>query len=414
MKPPSFDQPLGPDPRITLVGAGVVGQAILRAHVAAGLSVRICDQDAASLNRAIEIVDMNPEHWQIIQGNEFGDLPCIELVSSRDRTESTLSRIVIESIPERLDLKRSFFAEIESHVDNNTVLCTNTSTLRIGEIASAISDPTRFCGMHFFMPVENRNAVELICGDRTSDACLAVATQHIRNLRKVPLVVRDTPGFIVNRLLSPYLNESLQLLCRGISAERIEAAALNYGMPISPLELIDNIGTRTMFDAGRVYWQSFPDRIDPSPMLAGLVKSKRAGKYVGTGIYDYDRSGNRSAEIAEITKTLIHRYRLDDVELTDQEITDRLSIPMWIEAAIATKEGTVNDIEQFDTAMRGGLGYAPEQSWLDFFDHLGSNHILNAISRWSKHSKAMVAPEAIAAALSNFEPSRALHELRTQ
>ena len=109
------------------------------------------------------------------------------------------------------------------------------------------------------MPVYNRPAVEVACGEETSTQAIGRCVAHVRRIRKEPLIVRDGPGFIVNRLLTPYLNEAMLLLCRGVSADRIEEAALRYGMPMSPLELIDWIGTRTMFDAGRVFWQSFPE-----------------------------------------------------------------------------------------------------------------------------------------------------------
>ena len=151
-------------------------------------------------------------------------------------------------------------------------------------------------------------------------------------------MVGDGPGFIVNRLLSPYLNEAMLLLGRGVSADRIERAALEYGMPMSPLELIDWIGTRTMFDAGRVYWQSFPERINPSPMLSALIKNKRFGRACGIGLYDYDH-GLRSPQLSPVTLEYCERYRRGVMSIGDDEVMHLLSIPMWIEAAIAHRDG---------------------------------------------------------------------------
>ena len=393
-------------PPITLVGSGVVGRAILQAHVDAGISVCIADQNVDSLRNAIAAMDWKNGKWESNDrpNNELG-IPCVALTSPTASPDAPRYPMVIESIPERLDMKRDFFTKIEPLVDPATVLCTNTSTLRISDIASGLSRPNQFCGMHFFMPVEHRSAVELIRGEETDGATIAVASHHIESLHKSPLIVSDSPGFIVNRLLSPYLNEALTLLCQGVSAEAIEAAAFDYGMPMSPLELIDTIGTRTMFDAGRVYWQAFPNRIAPSPLLAGLVKSKRIGKHGVGGLYDYDELHQRSQALSPATLALVKRYAIASVETTHEDIVQRLSIPMWIEAAIEFAEGTVTDAEQFNLAMKGGLGYTHDRSWLGFFDALGSERMIAAADRWSETTKAMLLSESSRAILQNHHPS---------
>jgi 3-hydroxyacyl-CoA dehydrogenase len=397
-------------PAITLVGAGVVGQAILRAHTDVGLSVSLADQDSASLMAAVSSLNLDHQDWIIseVSDRHLG-LPLISLSRRHAISEPKSVPLLIESIPERLDLKRAFFSEIQHRVDPQAVLCSNTSTLRIANIADGLDRPHLFCGMHFFMPVGLRDAVELIRGDSTGDAAITRASEHIANLGKSPLVVRDSPGFIVNRLLSPYLNESLTLLCQGVSAEQLADAAQDYGMPMSPLELIDTIGARTMFDAGRVYWQAFPGRIDPSPMLAGLVKSKRLGKHAGAGLYDYDVAGHRSDELGPNTLSLIQRYHRGDA--SDHSLADlvaRLSIPMWIEAAIAIAEGTVTEAQQFNIAMQGGLGYRSDRTWLQFFDDLDSKSILAASDRWSDQSKAIRIPPPLRRQLEQQSPSEVI------
>jgi len=262
------------------------------------------------------------------------------------------------------------------------------------------------------MPVYNRPAVEIASGDQTSAEAVERCAAHVRRIQKEPLMVQDGPGFIVNRLLSPYLNEAMLLLCRGISAERIEQAALRYGMPMSPLELIDWIGTRTMFDAGRVFWQSFPNRIRPAAMLAALVKSGRFGRACGAGLYDYssgrDSSGQRSSGLSPAVLEMAERYRRDDVSLTDDDVMNLLAIPMWIEAAIARRDGVIRSNDELDLAMRGGLGFDPQRSWLDFFDRLGSPSIVTAIKRWSQLTPAMAAPQGLILRLDALPPRQAL------
>ena len=257
------------------------------------------------------------------------------------------------------------------------------------------------------MPVYNRAAVEVIRGTRTDDLTIDNCIGHVRRIGKEPLVVGDRPGFIVNRLLSPYLNESMLLLGRGVTAAQIERAALAYGMPMSPLELIDWIGARTAFDAGRVYWQAFPSRVDPSPILAAMIKHKRPGRLAGRGLFDYDDRG-RSNELSPQTAELCQKYRRDVVSLSDDDVTQLLSIPMWIEAAIALREGVVHSTDQLDQAMRGGLGFDPAKSWLAFFDEVGSSTIRGAIEAWTPRTPSMRAPAELTAELVSAVPSEAL------
>jgi 3-hydroxyacyl-CoA dehydrogenase/enoyl-CoA hydratase/3-hydroxybutyryl-CoA epimerase/enoyl-CoA isomerase len=400
---PSTADPQVDRPGVYLVGAGVVGRAILKAHTDADVSVFVADQNPDFVHEAVEQLGLDRERWHVSPLVRLGErLPAVKLTFKGD--SSTLSTsIVIESIAERLDVKQAFFSEAEHLFGDDAVLCSNTSTLRIGAIAEPLSRPARFCGMHFFMPVDRRPAVEVIGGAKTSDSTIKVCTEHARRINKEPLAVGDGPGFVVNRLLSPYLNEAMLMLGRGISAEQIERAALAYGMPMSPLELIDLIGTRTMFDAGRVYWQSFPSRISPSPMLSALVKNKRFGHACGRGLYDYE-NGVRSKQLSPITVEFCQRYRRDEVSLRDDEVMHVLSIPMWIEAAIAQREGIVQSREQFDLAMRGGLGFDPSKSWLEFFEQLGSEAMLRVIKRWSPRTAAMTSPPEILEALASTSP----------
>ncbi len=396
-------------PRVYLVGAGVVGRAILKAHTDFDVSVWIADQSEAFLGEAVSQLALDRERWSVSEVTHLdGRLPAIAL---RSHAESVAppTPVVIESIAERLETKQAFFADAEAMFGDNAVLCSNTSTLRIGTLASSLKRPERFCGMHFFMPVGQRPAVEVIGGGDTSASTIDRCVDHVRRIKKEPLVVGDGPGFIVNRLLSPYLNEAMLLLGRGVSAEQIERAALAYGMPMSPLELIDWIGTRTMFDAGRVYWQSFPERINPSPMLAALIKNKRFGRACGVGLYDY-QDGKRSAKLSPVTVEYCERYRRGVVSLGDEEVMRLLAIPMWIEAAIAHRDGVTESRAQFDLAMRGGLGFDPQKSWFDFFESLGSPVIREMIMKWSSLTACMKAPSELLALLDQATPTSAFEQ----
>jgi 3-hydroxyacyl-CoA dehydrogenase len=396
-------------PYVCLVGAGVVGKAIAKAHINAGVSFSIADQSEDALREAVSEWRLNDESWRVSPVIQLGQsLPAIQIVSTTNSPELS-TPIVIESIAERLDVKRDFFALAEQIFGDDTILCSNTSTLRIGAIAEKLKRPERFCGMHFFMPVEKRDAVEVIRGEQTADSTVQVCRDHVRRIQKEPLAVGDGPGFVVNRLLSPYLNEAMLMLGRGVTAERIERAALAYGMPMSPLELIDLIGTRTTFDAGRVFWQSFPTRVDPAPILPAMVKKKRFGRSVGAGFYDYE-AGQRSKGLSPSASALAEKYRRDAISISDDEVVHILSIPMWIEAAIAFRDRVATSHQQFDLAMHGGLGYQSNGTWLEYFESIGSQKIVEIIEHYGPIAKSLRAPADLVDALKHSSPTAAMDQ----
>ena len=353
--------------RIDLVGAGIVGQAILKAHLDAGLEVWLSDVDKEQVSRAIQRLDLPSDRKGEIA--QRGELFEVQFFGEKRSIDSP--PIVIESIAEKLSIKQAFFQSASKHFGDDAILCSNTSTLRVGEFAIEHDIASRVCGMHFFMPVDQRPAVEIVRTQTTESNVIQHCINHAKRIGKRPIVVTDSPGFIVNRLLSPYLNQSLLLLAHGANHERIKRAALEFGMPLSPLELIDWIGTRTMFDAGRAFWQAFPSRLEPSPIVPKLIKRKRLGRTKGGGLYDYDND-KRSCELAAEAKTIVEEYALKRMDFSDSELIDLLSVPMWIEARLAIQEGVAESADQIQEAMQGGLGYRNELGWNGFFAALGT------------------------------------------
>ncbi len=396
------------DPNVILVGTGVVGRAIMKAHIDADVSIRVVDQCESSIRESLAQLSLDLTRWTISEIEMLdGQLPSIAI--RLDQEPLDLPTIVIESIAERLDAKQKFFADVERLAGEDAILCSNTSTLRIGDIGEALARPQRLCGMHFFMPVQGRWAVEVVRANATDSSTIDICQAHVRRIQKTPLVVGDSPGFIVNRLLSPYLNEAMLLLGRGVGADQLERAAKAYGMPMSPLELVDWIGTRTMFDAGRAFWQAFPTRFDPSPILAALIKSKRTGRASGAGVYDY-QNGVRSKQLAPVTELFCERYRRNVTRLSDEQVMLVLSIPMWIEAAFAFRERVAVAHEQFDLAMRGGLGYQSGGTWLEFFESVGSQRMIEMIERFSPTTKSLRAPAELTDSLRRGSPTAALDQ----
>lgn len=349
---------------VYLIGAGIVGREIAASHLDANCPIHLADASGDALARAVawlrrQFTDVECEK------STCGTLtlPCLHVWRGSNRTQGGADSLVIESVPEQRDVKQKLLSQLQWHGPPDAILATNTSTLRLRDLAASLPEPGLLCGLHFFMPVRQRPLIEVVEGPDTPDPVLAAASEHATRIGKAALCVPDTPGFIVNRMLIPYLSESLHLACEGVAPERLEQVAREAGMPLGPLEMIDLIGTRSAFNAGRALWQAFPKRIEPSPLLPALVKHKLPGRAGGRGFYDYKRC-ERSLELCAKAKELIADYTRQRHDLSDGAIHDRLVFPMILEAAFILRERVATTSDAVDLAMEGGLGFAASAGFI--------------------------------------------------
>ena len=324
---------------VVLIGAGVVGASIAEAHRDAEIPFTIADIRPGAAESVARGLGLDGVPVSV------GPLGGFATTGAAVTTDA----LVIESVPEDRDVKREFARGVLTTMPG-AVWASNTSTLSIRSLADDSDRPDRVVGMHFFMPVPHRWGVELVTTDQTSTAVARRCRSHIERLNRTIIPAPDTPGFIVNRMLAPYLNESLSLLTAGVSPEVLRNAATDYGMPISPLELIDHIGMKTMFDSGRIYWQNWPRRMNPSPVVARAIKLGRHGPAVRV----LDERGG----LTETMRSLVKRYRTDDALMTTTDVMRRMSAVMADEARQLIAEGGVS-VGTIDAAMRGGLGFGP-------------------------------------------------------
>ena len=389
------DQPVNdglPLERPAVIGAGIMGAGITASHLRAGFTVTLIDVQADTLSSSVADI-LDEAAWD--RGTKRTDPTRAVALSGMLHTSTRMAAIstadlVIESVLERADIKRQVLAEIERTVGPQTVIATNTSTNPIANLAEALADPTRFCGIHFFNPVRRMTLVEVVRGPATSDATVAAAVAHVKRLGKCPIVVRDSPGFLVNRVLMPYLHESVEMLREGIEAKRIDRLARSFGMPMGPLELYDMIGIDTAFYAGLVLSAAYGDRIEASPLIPALVKSGRLGRKSGAGFYHYksadDRSRSAGGARARIDRpdegvtSLIRPYALPSRETSDATIIDRLFLPMLLEALRALDEGIVRDGRDIDLAVIHALGFpAFRGGLLAWGDSLGAAEVVRRL-----------------------------------
>jgi len=372
-----------------VVGAGIMGAGIAAAHLGAGLPVLLVDIDAAVLAASVPAILEEAAETRLGQRPD----PAVALaLAPRLRTAADLAMLagadlVVESVAERPDLKRLVLGDIERVVGPECLIATNTSTNPIARLAEALDDPSRFCGMHFFNPVRRMMLVEVVRGPATADATVARAVAHAKRLGKCPIVVRDSPGFLVNRVLMPYLNEAVEMVREGISSVEIDRAARAFGMPLGPLELYDMIGLDTAFYAGVVLGAAYGDRIETAPVVPALVKSGRLGRKSGAGFYRYAGTGPQARMLGPDTEAaaLAARYRLDAPagapERTSAErIIDRLLLPMLLEALRTLDEGIVRDPRDVDLAMIHALGFPPFRGGLlAWAESLGAAEVLRRL-----------------------------------
>jgi len=265
--------------------------------------------------------------------------------------------LVIEAVVERLPVKQQVMREIEAVVSDDAVLATNTSSLSVAGIGKALSQPERFIGLHFFNPVHKMPLVEVIRPEGADPAALATGLQFVLGMGKTPVVVGDQPGFLVNRLLSPYLNEAGRILSEGTGVLRIDRALTEFGMPMGPLRLLDEIGFDVADHAGRELGNAFGDRLVPDPMLATLMEDGRLGKKNGRGFYLYQHGKSTGVDpsVEEAARTDSAASGI----LSDEQIRGRCLYLMVNEAAWALDDGVVDSADFLDLAMIMGTGFPP-------------------------------------------------------
>jgi 3-hydroxyacyl-CoA dehydrogenase/enoyl-CoA hydratase/3-hydroxybutyryl-CoA epimerase len=264
--------------------------------------------------------------------------------------------LVVEAIVEELDIKKRVFADVASHLPEDAVLASNTSSLSIDLIAEDTPHPERVVGMHFFNPVDRMPLVEVIRGDATSDEAVSTIVEFSRQLGKTPVIVGDGPGFLVNRLLGFYMTESLWLLEEGHSIEEIDGAMTDWGMPLGPLALIDEVGTDVAVKVAHILAAALGDRLPLPEWADRIAGSGRLGAKSGQGIYLYKDSKRQGPDPG--TYDLLGLEPPSSAPVTP-DLVDRLVLPMVDEAARCLAERLASSAGDVDLAMIMGTGFPP-------------------------------------------------------
>ena len=366
---------------VGVVGAGIMGSGIAAACLKRDLKVLMTDARPESLAAGVRTAIEEAAYDKAARGPTTERVlklaPLMhEVVDEKDFGKCDL---VIEAIVENEAVKREFHSRMESHLTDQATLASNTSAISIGRLAEGLKRPDRFCGIHFFNPVRRMSLVEVIRGPKTSDETVATAVAFAKGLGKNPIVVNDGPGFLVNRLLAPYMNESMSLLTTGTPIKAIDGAAKAFGLPMGPITLTDVVGLDTSLFAGRVMVEAFPDRFISSPLLEALVKAGRLGQKSGAGFFAYSNKSDRG-EPDPAFDAILATFVKQPQSLDTQTVTMRLFLPMLLEATRILEEKKVRDPRDVDLGLIFGVGFPPFKGGLLFWaDTIGTAKIVEML-----------------------------------
>jgi 3-hydroxyacyl-CoA dehydrogenase/enoyl-CoA hydratase/3-hydroxybutyryl-CoA epimerase len=362
--------------RVLVVGAGLMGSGIAQWLSARGFNVVLKDIGPEPLGKGLQSIDR--VYRDAVKRRILSE---VEARAGFDRilpiyedVPLTNIDLAIEAAVEKLDLKKQIFSQLEPKIPNTLLIASNTSGLSIDAISEGLAHPEKIVGVHFFNPVHRMQLVEVVRGSQTSETVLAMAIQFVKSIGKLPVLVKDSPGFLVNRILLPYLVEAIRIFSEGHSVESIDRAILGFGMPMGPLRLNDEVG----LDVSQHVGSDLAARVAHLPplndVLPRMIQKGWLGRKSGAGFYVYrDKSETPNPELKEFQPS---------IEPTNaDQVTDRLIFIMVNEAARVLEENVVTDPADVDFGMIMGTGWAPFRGGpLKYADSVGISTVVSRLN----------------------------------
>lgn len=364
--------------KAAVLGAGIMGGGIAYQSASSGVPIVMKDINNQALEDGLTESDK-----LFFKQVKRGKLNQPQAAAAMHRIIPTLSYgdfgdvdLIVEAVVENPKVKQSVLAEVETKIPETAILTSNTSTISINFLATNLTRPENFCGMHFFNPVHLMPLVEVIKGEKSSDAAVATTVAYARTLGKTPIVVNDCPGFYVNRVLFPYFGGHRLLLQHGADFTRIDKVMERWGWPMGPAYLLDVVGLDTGHHGGEVMAAGFPDRMkyDGDGAADLLFKAEKYGQKNGSGFYKYelDKRGKPKKILDSTVAEIIAPAIVENRELTDEQIIQRMMIPMCIEAVRCLEEGIISGPADADIGLIYGLGFPPFRGGiLHYIDTIG-------------------------------------------
>jgi 3-hydroxyacyl-CoA dehydrogenase / enoyl-CoA hydratase / 3-hydroxybutyryl-CoA epimerase len=384
-----------------VIGAGVMGSGIAQWLSSRGVTVILRDVAREQIDRGLANIEkvyadavkrglMSEEKAKQGRARICGSTAPMEL---RD------VQFVIEATSEKMEIKKEVFRELAMEAGPKTIVATNTSALPVGELADVTVSPEHVIGLHFFNPVSRMKLVEVVVAKQTSDETRDRSLGFVRQIGKVPVIVRDSPGFLVNRVLFPYLLDAAELFESGLDAEQIDRALVEWGMPMGPLRLIDEIGVDITMDIGNTLEKAYGQRDHVAAVLLWLRDQQMMGRKTGAGFYKYEGRNQTPNDLLAQWRRGLHgepegsggvnippdSHRDPRLSLNEEQVTHRLIFLMVNEAARCVEEEVVGSPEDADYGMILGTGFAPFRGGpLRFAEHFGLKRIVEELERLAR------------------------------
>jgi len=372
--------------KVGVAGAGTMGAQIAEVVSFSGLPVVLADVQESLARRGVESVRAIYQA-RVAKGKmtpEQLEEKMLLVTASPNLDGLHDADLVIEAVSEELRLKQRVFQELDRICPRSAILASNTSALSISALASATKRPGKVIGLHFFNPAYAMPLVEVIPGLGTDPQTVDDVVGFAESLRKQPVIVKECAGFLVNRLLSPYLNEAVWCLQDGdVSIKEIDQDMVSFGMPVGPCTLLDTVGLDIALDVARILHHSYGPRMAPAPLLEAFVKAGRIGIKSGQGFYEYGNveKGGVDQSLDRLREQVWQRHGRHQMTWSKM----RPLLAMVNEAVIALQEGIASE-RDIDLAMAAGTGFPSEKSGpLHLADQLGIDHVLQELEELTEH-----------------------------
>ena len=365
--------------KLGVLGAGFMGAGIASIAVQEGTIVRLKDTEpkrvAAGLRGVRDVLRERLVRKQISR-LEYEDM-LVMVGGTTDYSGFASADIVIEAVFEDLAVKQTVLRESEAMLDPDAVYASNTSTIPIGKIAEAAEHPERVLGMHFFSPVHKMPLLEVVVTPKTSAEATVTAVAYGKAVGKTVIVVNDGPGFYTTRILSAYMNEAGRLLDEGAAVEAVDKALVDFGFPVGPVTLLDEVGIDIGGHVGKTMAESFGPRMAPSDAMRKVVEAGRTGRKGKSGFYKYDEKGEKGAVDETVYEIIGKTHR---AEIPANEITERCVFAMVNEAVLCLEEGILRSARDGDIGAVFGLGFPPFRGGpFRYIDSVGADVIVSRL-----------------------------------
>ena len=394
--------------KAAVLGAGIMGGGIAYQSASKNVPIIMKDIRQAGIDQgmaeAAKLTAKLVKRGKIDESRMAQVLSNITPTLSYGEADFADVNVVVEAVVENPTVKKIVLAEVEKKCTEGTILCSNTSTISITSLAEGLEHPENFCGMHFFNPVHRMKLVEIIRGEHTSNRAVGTAVNYALKMGKLPIVVNDCPGFLVNRVLFPYFAGFQMLVSEGANFQQIDKTMEKFGWPMGPAYLLDVVGMDTAHHAQAIMAEGFPDRMasDGRTSLDVMVDAERFGQKNAKGYYQYtlDRKGKPKKSVDPTVADMIATIQSTvNKEFGSEEIQERMMVPMLIETIRCLEEGIVDSPNEADMALIFGIGFPPFLGGaLHYADLIGLDKVCEMADKYAHLGKL-------------YEPTPAMREM---